>query len=195
MRILGSSLVMLTSGLENEGKDVAFCDLKWYDVFDEFGETDFKFDCNSKFGKSFSKKRRGFKFYRDPKTGNFEPITCTVSCRFDRDQRKTLEIRAKTDDIGICDFSFNLHDIRWLCGEGCLESEIIEKMGNTASRSECSRNDPGGLVKPGRRCRFECPAKNGEILKTGRKLLCVCSGPKLDRQCQWAISKKPFWFF
>ena len=191
MKIFESTLVGLA--LAKKNKDIAaFCDLKDFGIFDESGETDFKFDCNSKAGKSFSRKRQSLKLFFDSKTDEVEDVKCTVSCKFDKEQTRTIEIRAKMGKSGKCEISSNVSNLRDLCGMGCSDNEILEKMGKTSKRGNCSKNDTGNMVKPGRRCRYECDGENGETLTTGRKLLCICSGTKSVRNCDWVVSKREF---
>ena len=188
MKISHATLVGIV--LAKKNKDIAaFCDLKAFGIFDETGETDFKFNCNSKVGKSFSKKRQSLKLFFDPKTNEVNDVKCTVSCKFDKEQDKTIEIRAKMSKSGKCEISSNISNLRDLCGLGCSDSEILKKIGNTGKRGTCSKNDTGPFVKPGRRCQFQCDGENGSALKTGRKILCLCSGTKSDRNCDWVVSK------
>lgn len=94
------NILFLSSFAKRNPNEVAFC--KIWDVAD-----DLFFVCDSKLGTSFSRRRKGFKLFKDPETGNrlvgsknfrvylkilgeVPDITCVGACRFDKNQSKAL---------------------------------------------------------------------------------------------------------
>lgn len=68
MKILSFSLVTVYA--KRNPNEAAFCDLTW-SLGDRFSYEDIKFVCDSKLGNPYSRKRKGLKLFKDPKTGLF----------------------------------------------------------------------------------------------------------------------------
>jgi len=186
MKIFSAVLLVDRATRAERTKLKATCDISH--LF-QGSETIYNVKCENDIGNNYSENRQILRLYENAESNETETIRCIVSCKYDLEQKAKIVIRAAVDENGQC-VVITPKKLDGLCGTGCTNDVIKEKMGQTLTRHSCTNNSYNDLVQPGEECQFTCQTDDGDFINAEEKLRCTCNdGKSGTRECDWTIGK------